>query len=101
MWGLKLTVLESPQNSGASQTRERRVGEKNLRCNGIYFWSGNEIKVIQQRMTALTDVPDLAPSSIQSRENVRLRRIQVFKNSKNSFSCRTDQSEAKVGIKYL
>jgi hypothetical protein len=77
------------------------VGEKHLQCDGIYFWSGNEIKVIQKRMAALKDGADLAPSLIQSRENVRLRRIQIFENSENSFSQRTDQSEAKVGIKYL
>jgi hypothetical protein len=74
---------------------------KKLWCNGIYFWSGNEIEVIQKRMTALKDGADLAPSLIQSRENVRLRRIQIFENSENSFSQRTVQSEAKVRIECL
>ncbi len=31
---------------------------------------------------------------------MRLRRVKIFENSKNSFSQRADQSEAKVGIKY-
>jgi hypothetical protein len=47
-----------------SQTRERRVSEKKMWCNGIYFWSGNEIEAIQKRMIALKDGADLAPSSI-------------------------------------
>ncbi len=77
------------------------MGEKNLWCNGIYCWSGNEIEVTKKRMRALKDGADLVPSLIQSRENVKISRIQIFENSKNSFSQRTDQSEAKVGIKYL
>jgi hypothetical protein len=52
-------------------------------------------------MTALKDGADLTPNLIQRGENVRLRRIQIFENFKNSFSQRTDQSEAKEGIKYL
>jgi hypothetical protein len=58
-----------------SKTRERREGEKKLLCNGIYIWSGKEIKMIQKRMAAVKDGADLVPSLIQRRGNVRLRRI--------------------------
>jgi hypothetical protein len=75
--------------------------EEILQCDGIYFWSGDEIEVFQKRMTALKDGADLTPSLIQRGENVRLRRIQIFENSENSFSQRIDQSEAKKGIKHL